>query len=107
MKRATRTMKLTALAMSLCLCASAADPPKAKKSATEAVKYPPLAIGAQAPDFRLPGVDGKTYTLDDFKDAKVLVVIFTCNHCPTAQAYEKRFADLHANYRDKGVAVVA
>jgi peroxiredoxin len=67
----------------------------------------PLAIGADAPDFRLPGVDGKTYTLDDFRDAKVLAIIFTCNHCPTAQAYEARIARLHADYKDRGVAVVA
>ena len=45
--------------------------------------------------------------LKDFADAKVLVVIFTCNHCPTAQAYEERIAQLHADYKDKGVAVVA
>ena len=51
-----------------------------------------LPIGSQAPDFRLPGVDGKTYTLADFAQAKVLVVVFTCNHCPTAQAYEGRIA---------------
>jgi peroxiredoxin len=67
----------------------------------------PLPIGSTAPDFRLPGVDGKTYTLQDFAGARVLVVIFTCNHCPTAQAYEGRLARLHADYRDKGVAVVA
>src|SRR5689334_18082534 len=66
-----------------------------------------LPIGTQAPDFRLPGVDGKTYSLKDFADAKVLVVIFTCNHCPTAQAYEERIARLHAETKDKGVAVVA
>lgn len=66
----------------------------------------PLAIGAQAPDFRLPGVDGKTYRLADFAASPVLVVIFTCNHCPTAQAYEKRIMDLTANYKARGVAVV-
>jgi peroxiredoxin len=76
---------------------SAADPPGLKT----------LPIGAAAPDFRLPGVDGKTYSLADFSGAKVLFVIFTCNHCPTAQAYEGRIARLHAEYRDKGVAVVA
>jgi peroxiredoxin len=74
-----------------------ADPPGLKT----------LEIGATAPDFRLPGVDGKTYSLADFADAKVLVVLFTCNHCPTAQAYEDRVARLHADYRDKGVALVA
>ncbi len=76
-----------------------------------AVAAPPdsktLSIGAAAPDFQLPGVDGKTYRLADFAAAKVLVVIFTCNHCPTAQAYEGRIARLVADYRDKGVALVA
>src|SRR3954464_716408 len=66
-----------------------------------------LDIGAAAPDFKLPGVDGKTYTLASFADAKLLVVIFTCNHCPTAQAYEDRIIKLHADYKDKGVALVA
>ena len=66
-----------------------------------------LEIGAPAPDFELPGVDGKKYRLDDFADAKLLVVIFTCNHCPTAQAYEQRIMQLYADYRDKGVALVA
>jgi peroxiredoxin len=66
-----------------------------------------LAIGATAPDFHLPGVDGKSYSLGDFAAARVLVVIFTCNHCPTAQAYEKRIADLHNDFKERGVAVVA
>jgi peroxiredoxin len=67
----------------------------------------PLALGAAAPDFKLPGVDGKEYALKDFAAARVLVVIFTCNHCPTAQAYEDRIIKMHADYKDKGVAVVA
>jgi peroxiredoxin len=67
----------------------------------------PLAIGSAAPELNLPGVDGKTYTLADFEKAKILVVIFTCNHCPTAQAYEERIARLYADYRDKGVTLVA
>ena len=66
-----------------------------------------LEIGSAAPDFSLPGVDGKTCTLESFKDADVLVVIFTCNHCPTAQAYEDRIKQLAADYKDKKVAVVA
>lgn len=41
-----------------------------------------LQLGAQAPDFNLPGTDGKSYSLKDFSDAKALVVFFTCNHCP-------------------------
>jgi peroxiredoxin len=66
-----------------------------------------LEIGAAAPDFALPGVDGKTRRLADFAAAKVLVVVFTCNHCPTAQAYEDRLVRLHADYQDRGVALVA
>lgn len=95
-----RRMKILAIAtLSLFIAAGAAvaDPPGLKT----------LPIGAAAPDFRLPGVDGKTYSLQDFSAARVLVVIFTCNHCPTAQAYEQRIARLHADYRDRGVAVVA
>ncbi|MFV2066698.1 MAG: redoxin domain-containing protein, partial [Pirellulales bacterium] len=66
-----------------------------------------LEINAPAPELDLPGVDGKTYRLEDFADAQVLVVVFTCNHCPTAQAYEARIMRLHADYRDRGVALVA
>jgi peroxiredoxin len=69
--------------------------------------YPTLAIGAPAPDFSLPGIDGKTYSLASFSKAKILVVIFTCNHCPTAQSYEERMIKLTDDYKDKGVAVVA
>lgn len=66
-----------------------------------------IGIGASAPDFTLPGIDGKIYSLTDFKDSKYLLVIFTCNHCPTAQAYEERILKLHADYKEKGVALVA
>jgi peroxiredoxin len=66
-----------------------------------------LEIGAAAPDFALPGVDGKIHRLKDFADARVLVVLFTCNHCPTAQAYEDRIIKLHADYKGRGVALVA
>ncbi len=71
------------------------------------VEVQTLEIGAVAPDFRLPGVDGKWYTLDDFADAKVLVVVFTANHCPTAQAYEERIKAVVRDYSEKGVQVVA
>jgi thiol-disulfide isomerase/thioredoxin len=66
-----------------------------------------LGIGAPAPDFNLPAVDGRNYRLSDFSDAKILVVAFTCNHCPTAQAYEQRIKALAQDYRGKGVALVA
>lgn len=68
---------------------------------------PTLAIGAAAPEFKLPAVDGKTYGLHDFDTAKVLVVVFTCVHCPTAQLYEGRIKKLAEDYRDRGVALVA
>jgi peroxiredoxin len=67
----------------------------------------PLAIGAHAPGFDLPGVDGKRHSLQDYASAKVLVVVFTANHCPTAQAYEERIQKIADDYRDKGVALVA
>jgi len=66
-----------------------------------------LPIGAAAPDFKLPGIDGKPYSLASFKDANILVIVFTCNHCPTAQAYEDRIIKLTDDYKSKGVAVVA
>lgn len=66
-----------------------------------------LPIGAKAPDFALPGVDGKIHKLSDYGQAKVLVIVFTCNHCPTAQAYEGRIKKLAADFKDKGVALVA
>ncbi len=66
-----------------------------------------LPIGTAAPDFKLPGVDDREYSLKDFANARILVVVFTCNHCPTAQAYEERIKRLHADFRDKGVALVA
>jgi peroxiredoxin len=75
--------------------------------ADEAPLVPTLAIGAPAPDFDLPGVDGRRYSLKSFASARVLVVVFTCNHCPTAQAYEDRIQKLHDEYAGKGVALVA
>lgn len=68
---------------------------------------PPLEIGAQAPDFCLPGIDGQTHCLKDYDGSKVLVVAFTCNHCPTAQLYENRINQIAVDYRGRGVALVA
>lgn len=69
--------------------------------------HPILAIGSPAPDFDLPGVDGATHKLSDYSASRVLVVIFTCNHCPIAQMYERRIAQLAADYKDRSVSVVA
>jgi len=97
-------MKKSALLLTSCTLLICGSVSSFKHSSGD---HPTLAIGAQAPDFSLPGVDGKTYTLNSFKNSSVLVVVFTCNHCPTAQAYEDRIIQLTADYKDKGVAVVA
>ena len=76
--------------------AFAADPPTP----------PVLAIGQPVPDFSLKGIDGKTHSLSEYADAKVLCLIFTCNHCPDAIAAAPRMEEIHQAYKDKGVAVV-
>ena len=76
-------------------------------SAAKAQEHPSLAIGSKAPAFSLKGVDGKTYSLASFSKYKILVIIFTCNHCPTAQAYESRLIQLTKDYNPKGVGIVA
>ena len=68
--------------------------------------HPILAIDSPAPDFSLPGVDGKIHRLSDYAASPVLVVVFTCNHCPIAQMYEQRIQQLEQDYRGHGVAVV-
>jgi thiol-disulfide isomerase/thioredoxin len=65
-----------------------------------------LKIGSQAPDFTLKGVDDKTHTLADFAKSKVLIVVFSCNHCPTAQAYQDRLNEVYNKYTPKGVSLV-
>jgi peroxiredoxin len=65
-----------------------------------------LEIGAAAPDFSLPGVDGKVYTLKSFSNSKILVIIFTANHCPTAQAYEDRILQLYRDFHQQSVDFV-
>jgi thiol-disulfide isomerase/thioredoxin len=66
-----------------------------------------LAVGSALPAFSLPGIDGKTYTDQSFKDSNLLVLIFTCPHCPTAQAYQERIKRLVNEYSSRGVKVVA
>ncbi len=69
--------------------------------------HPTLPIGSAAPDFSLPGIDGKMHKLSDYAASKVLVLVFTCDHCPTAQLYESRIKQLASDYSGKGVALVA
>ena len=93
------------LALLLTILAAAFVCP-APAPAAEGPSIPTLALGAKAPEFDLPGVDGRRYTLASFAAAKVLVLVFTADHCPTAQAYEGRIEKLHADFRDRGVQVV-
>ena len=93
-------MKKINLAVSLLVCLVSLQWVQAKTVET-------LAIGASAPDFSLPGADGKTYSLADFKNANILAIVFTCNHCPTAQSYGKRIQQIFDDYKEKGVALVA
>lgn len=69
--------------------------------------HPTLAIGSPAPDFNLPGIDGRNYSLADYSNAPILVLVFTCNHCPASQLYEGRIKKLYEDYRGKGIALVA
>lgn len=79
--------------------------------AQKAKKEPPglteLEIGKTAPEFSLPGTDGKTYTFKDVAGEKGTVVVFTCNHCPYAVAYQQRLIDMTAKYKPQGISVVA
>ena len=84
---------LPLLLLSVAACSTAADPA--------------LPLGAAAPDFALPGVDGKTHSLGNYSNSSVLAVVFTCNHCPVSQLYESRLEKLHEDYRGKGVTVLA
>jgi peroxiredoxin len=97
----------------LALCAAApaqqTRPPSRYQleMAEAARKHPILRAGSAAPDFSLPGVDGKIHKLRDYSASPVLAVLFTCVHCPTAQLYEGRIQKLYDDYKDKGVALVA
>src|SRR5579864_6948506 len=82
--------------LALVLCGSAQQP-----------SHPILPLGSAAPDFALPGVDGKVHKLGDYAASQVLVIVFTCNHCPIASIYERRIQKLADDYQPRGVAIVA
>jgi peroxiredoxin len=67
----------------------------------------PLQIGDPAPAFSLPGTDGRTYSLDGLADKPVLVVVFSCNHCPYVQAYEDRLVAIQRDYAERGAQLIA
>jgi peroxiredoxin len=66
-----------------------------------------LKLDSKAPYFSLPAVDGKFYSLSSFADKKILIVIFSCNHCPYVQAYEQRIIDIQKEFEKDGVQIVA
>ena len=65
------------------------------------------ALAQTAPEFTLPGVDGRDHSLDDYRDAPVLALVQWCNHCPYVQAWEGRLTAIQRDYADRGVRVVA
>ncbi len=64
-------------------------------------------VGDKAADFRLKNVDGSYVSMSDYPDAKGFVIVFTCNHCPYAVAYEDRLIELDKEYKQKGYPVIA
>lgn len=66
-----------------------------------------LHTGSTIPSFNLPSIDGKTYSVDSFKNKKALIIIFSCNHCPYVQAYEDRMIAIQKDYDEKGVTIIA
>mgnify|MGYP003562431891 FL=1 len=77
---------------------------KTEEPANERTGY---NIGDEATDFSLKGTDDKMYSLSQFADTKGFIVIFTCNHCPYAKAYEERIVALDAKYKSLGYPVIA
>ena len=64
-------------------------------------------VGDKAADFKLKDVSGDMVSMSDYPDARGFVVIFTCNHCPFAKAYEDRIIDIDKTYKKKGYPVIA
>ena len=106
-----RWIGLLALPLAVCSWTAFAQEAAGERSAQERSAYqaemerqwklhPTLGIGVSAPEFDLPGTDGKQHTLSEFKGS-VLAVVFICNHCPASQLYEDRIKKLVAEYGRK------
>ncbi len=111
-----KTLRSFGMGMSMAIAAAIAAVPTAyaadataDSSAKEAdAKHKQLAVGDTAPTWKdLIGVDGQKHSLREHADAKAVVVVFTCNHCPVAQSYEDRLTQLAADYKSQGVELVA
>ncbi len=66
-----------------------------------------IHVGDKAEDFRLKNIDGEMVSLSDYEDAKGFVVVFTCNHCPYAKAYQDRLIEIDKKYKSLGYPVIA
>lgn len=66
-----------------------------------------LKVGDKAIPFKLPGTDGRTHSLADYADKEAVALVFTCNHCPYARAWEERIVQAQSDYAGKGVQVLA
>jgi peroxiredoxin len=100
-------LALTALVAFRVIGHAQGQPPARGRGIQPNLEHPILAIGSPAPDFALPGVDGKIHKLADYSSAKILAVVFECNHCPVSQLYESRIEKLYREYKNKSVAFVA
>ena len=68
--------------------------------------YKKMQTGDNAPDFNLPGTDGKEHSLKDYKDAKAVLIVFMCNHCPYVVPKIPKLVELDRKYREKGLRIV-
>ena len=66
-----------------------------------------IQIGSLAPDFNLKATDNNFYNLSSFSDKKILIVMFTCNHCPFVKSYEDRLISIEEDYSNRYVSLVA
>jgi peroxiredoxin len=96
------------LSMAIAAAITAVSPTFAADASASDSQHKKLGVGDSAPAWKdLVGVDGEKHSLGDLADAKAVVVIFTCNHCPVARGYEGRIVEFAGDYADKGVEVVA
>jgi len=104
------------LLLVLCSCTSDKKETSAKETETEFIANPQdvpkqevhtLELGSKAPDFTLPGTDGLMHSLAEYNSSDILAILFICNHCPTAQAYEDRIIQVAKDYKDKSFQLLA
>ena len=66
-----------------------------------------IPLGTDSPDFNLKATDNNFYNLSSFSDKKILVIMFTCNHCPYVKAYEDRLIKIQEDYSDRSISLIA